>query len=45
MHDEDYAIIQRVLGGEKKAYAELVERHKDKALTLAVKILRNREDA
>lgn len=45
MHDQDYDVIQRVLGGEKKAYAELIERHKDKALTLAVKILRNREDA
>ncbi len=45
MNDQDHAVIQRVLGGEKKAYAELVERHKDRALTLAVRILRNREDA
>ncbi len=45
MHDQDYAVIQRVLHGEKKAYAELVERHKDKALTLAIRILKNREDA
>ncbi len=45
MHDQDYAVIQRVIAGEKKAYAELVERHKDKALTLAIRILKNREDA
>jgi RNA polymerase sigma-70 factor (ECF subfamily) len=45
MHDQDHAVIQRILGGEKKAYAELVERHKDRALTLAVRILKNREDA
>ncbi len=45
MHDQDYAVIQRVLGGEKKAYAELIDRHKDKALTLAIRILKNREDA
>jgi RNA polymerase sigma-70 factor, ECF subfamily len=45
MHDQDYAVIQRILGGEKKAYAEIVERHKDRALTLAVRILKSREDA
>jgi RNA polymerase sigma-70 factor (ECF subfamily) len=45
MADQDYAIIQRILGGEKRAYAELVNRHKDKALTLAMKMLKNREDA
>jgi RNA polymerase sigma-70 factor, ECF subfamily len=45
MQEQDHAIIQRVLGGEKKAYAELVERHKDKAMTLALKMLKNREDA
>lgn len=45
MHDQDYAVIQRILAGEKKAYADLVERHKDKAMTLAMKMLKNREDA
>jgi RNA polymerase sigma factor (sigma-70 family) len=45
MHDQDYAVIQRILGGEKKAYAELVDRHKDKAMTLAMKMLKNREEA
>ena len=45
MQGQDYEIIQRVLTGEKRAFAELVDRHKDKAMTLAVKMLRNREDA
>lgn len=45
MHDQDYDVIRRILGGERKAYAELVERHKDKAMTLALKMLKNREDA
>lgn len=45
MQDLDYAVIQRILAGEKKAYAELVERHKDKAMTLALKMLKNRQDA
>ncbi len=45
MQDQDYSVIRRILAGEKKAYAELVERHKDKAMTLALKMLRNREDA
>lgn len=45
MHDQDYQLIQRILGGEKKGYAELIERHKDKALTLALKMLKNRQDA
>jgi RNA polymerase sigma-70 factor, ECF subfamily len=45
MYDQDRAVIQRILGGDKKAYAELVERHKDKAMTLALKMLKNRQDA
>jgi len=45
MQDQDYAVVQRILGGERKAYAELVDRHKDKAMTLALKMLKNRQDA
>ena len=45
MQDQDFAVIRRILGGEKKAYAELVDRHKDKAMTVAMKMLKNREDA
>ena len=45
MQGKDYEIIQRVLGGEKRAFAELVDRHKEKAMTLAHKMLKNREDS
>lgn len=45
MQNRDYEIIQKVLGGEKRAFAELVDRHKDKSMTLAMKMLRSREDA
>jgi RNA polymerase sigma-70 factor (ECF subfamily) len=45
MAKPDQEIIRRVLAGEKKAFADLVNRHKDKAMTLAVRMLKNREDA
>ncbi|MEX1277241.1 MAG: sigma-70 family RNA polymerase sigma factor [Bacteroidota bacterium] len=45
MYDRDHSIVTRVLAGEKRAYAELVDRHKDKATTLAMRMLKNREDA
>lgn len=45
MHDRDHSIVTRVLAGEKRAYAELIDRHKDKAMTLAMRMLKNREDA
>ena len=45
MQNRDYEIIQKVLAGEKRAFAELVDRHKDKSMTLAMKMLRNTEDA
>lgn len=45
MHKNEAAVIQKVLGGDKRAYAELVDRHKDKAMTLAMRMLKNREDA
>lgn len=41
----DQDIIRRVLAGEQKAYAELVDRHKDKAMTLAARMLKNHHDA
>ena len=41
----DQEIIRRVLSGEQKAYAELVDRHKEKAMTLAMRMLKNRQDA
>ena len=41
----DYEIISRVLGGNTRSFADLVDRHKDKAMTLAMRMLRNREEA
>jgi RNA polymerase sigma-70 factor, ECF subfamily len=41
----DAAIIKEVLAGNKRAYGELVDRHKDKAMTLAMRMLKNRQDA
>jgi RNA polymerase sigma-70 factor, ECF subfamily len=41
----DHEIISRVLGGNTRSFADLIERHKDKAMTLAMRMLRNREEA
>jgi len=45
MSDQDFDVIQRVLAGQKRAYSELVEKHKDKAMALAMRMLKNRYDA
>ena len=45
MKTTDNEIIQRVIDGDQRAYAELVDRHKDKAMTLAVRMLKNRNEA
>ncbi|HZV13361.1 MAG TPA: sigma-70 family RNA polymerase sigma factor [Candidatus Kapabacteria bacterium] len=45
MHSADNAIIQRILAGNVHAYAELVNRHKARGMTLAMRMLNNREDA
>jgi RNA polymerase sigma-70 factor (ECF subfamily) len=41
----DHEIIRRVRAGETHSFADLVERHKDKAMTVAIRMLKNREDA
>jgi len=41
----DEEIVRRVLAGDKRAFGELVDRHKDKAMTLALRMLKNREEA
>ncbi len=41
----DQEIINRVLGGNTRSFADLVERHKDKAMTIAMRMLRNREES
>lgn len=42
---DDSFYIRQVIGGDHSAYAALVDRHKDMVFTIAVKILRNREEA
>ncbi len=45
MSETDKEIIQRVLDGDVRSFGILVEKHKVKAMTLAIRILKNREDA
>ena len=45
MNDRDKEIIQKVLDGDVQTFAHLIDRHKAKAMTLAVRLLKNREDA
>src|SRR5579863_4706102 len=45
MRDPDSEIIQRILAGDAHAYAELVNRHKARGMTLALRMLNSREDA
>jgi RNA polymerase sigma-70 factor (ECF subfamily) len=45
MNDIDREIVQRVLNGDVRAFGLLVDKHKAKAMTLAMRILKNREDA
>jgi len=41
----DYEIISRVLSGHTRLFSELVDRHQDRAMSLAMRLLRNREEA
>lgn len=41
----DIALIERILGGDQSAYAELVKRHQRFVFTLAMRFAKNREDA
>jgi RNA polymerase sigma-70 factor (ECF subfamily) len=45
MNETDREIIRQVMGGDARAFGRLVDRHKAKAMILAMRILRNREDA
>jgi len=42
---DDSFYIGQVVGGDQNAYAALVDKHKDMVFTIAVKILRHREEA
>lgn len=45
MVENDVDIIQLVRSGDRKAFSRLVDRHKDRAMALAVRMLRDRQDA
>ena|SRR5690606_33225623 len=42
---EDIELINRALGGDRRAYEALVKRHQHYVFTLAMRFTRNREDA
>ncbi|MBS1536578.1 MAG: sigma-70 family RNA polymerase sigma factor [Bacteroidetes bacterium] len=42
---KEYEIIQKILRGDRRAFSILVDRHQSKAMTLAMRMLKNREDA
>lgn len=44
-YQSDHYYIDKVLGGDVNAYAQLVEKHKDMVFTIANRITRRREDA
>ena len=43
--ENDHDIIRQVLAGDERRYGVLVDRHKDRAMTLAMRLLANREEA
>lgn len=45
MSADERTIIERVLAGDDRAFRALAERHQARAMTLAVRMLKNREDA
>ena len=45
MYLSDNEIIELVRGGTRHHYARLVDCYKDRAFTMALRMLRNREDA
>jgi RNA polymerase sigma factor (sigma-70 family) len=45
MTDPDFELIDRIIAGNQQHYAELVDRYKSYAFTIALKILENRPEA
>ncbi len=45
MFDLEINIIKKIQGGDINAFEQIVEKYKDKALTLSMRILKNTEDA
>jgi len=45
MHLSERELLEQIRSGKKHLFAQLVERYKDQAMTLAVRLLKNRDDA
>ena len=45
MYDLELNIIKRIKGGDVNSFEQIVEKYKDKALALSMRILKNKEDA
>jgi RNA polymerase sigma-70 factor (ECF subfamily) len=45
MYDSELNIIKRVRNGDFNAFEEIVQKYKDRAMTLTFRILKNRQDA
>jgi RNA polymerase sigma-70 factor (ECF subfamily) len=45
LDDIDLSVIEDVRAGNARRFAEIVDRHKDRALTVAFRLLGNREEA
>jgi RNA polymerase sigma factor (sigma-70 family) len=45
MYDLELNIIKRIKSGDANSFEQIVEKYKDKALTLTMRILKNKEDA
>ncbi len=43
--DQETTIINQIIGGDTQAFAVLVDRYKDLVFTLAIRMLKNREEA
>lgn len=43
--DLDYAILRKISRGDQKAFAELMQRHQDRVYRLALRLLKDRQEA
>ncbi len=45
VHEPDYALIQRYLEGDLRAFESLMEAHEQRVFAIALRMMRNREEA
>ncbi len=45
MYSTDNEIIEQIIAGKRSMFAHLIDRYKEQAMTLAMRMLKNREDA